>query len=198
MIRKNCGKTRLRFEPSRQSAFLFPDVTRHWGALWDDTGPSRHQPNRRIVMTSALAAATNTTHVAPLVHVAVEQVATSAGCFSLFLPSDRRRGEARGETIRNVKKTSDINITRRTPLPPIIQLTYCYSFIILVSGATSRRSVSVHRQGELKRGTVGHICRGPEAATMGLHDRTADGEPHTHAAGFGGEEGGEQPIRILG
>src|SRR5882672_3267392 len=33
---------------------------------------------------------------------------------------------------------------------------------------------------------------------MGLHDRTADRESHTHAAGFGGEEGVEQPIRILG
>src|ERR1700722_16733239 len=40
--------------------------------------------------------------------------------------------------------------------------------------ATSKRTGWVHRQRELKRGTVGYICRGPEAATMGLHDRTAD------------------------
>jgi hypothetical protein len=31
-----------------------------------------------------------------------------------------------------------------------------------------------------------------------FHDRTADRESHTHAAGFGGEEGAEKPVRILG
>jgi hypothetical protein len=31
-----------------------------------------------------------------------------------------------------------------------------------------------------------------------FNDRTADRESHTHAAGFGGEEGIEQPVRILG
>src|SRR6202140_5126605 len=55
----------------------------------------------------------------------------------------------------------------------------------------------VHRQGELKRGTVGYVCRGPQPATVGFDDRTADREPHTHAAGFGGEEGVEQPVRIF-
>src|ERR1700682_1154399 len=64
--------------------------------------------------------------------------------------------------------------------------------------ATSRRSVCVHRQRELKHGAVGHGCRGPQPAAMGLHDRAADRKSHTHAAGFGGEEGVEQPVHILG
>src|SRR6202049_4253937 len=67
-----------------------------------------------------------------------------------------------------------------------------------LTGATSRRSVCVHRQGELKRGTVGHVCRGPQPATMGFHDRTADRKSYPHAARFGGEEGVEQPVGILG
>src|ERR1700694_944883 len=71
-------------------------------------------------------------------------------------------------------------------------------FVGRLTGATSRCVLSIHRQGELKRSTVGHTCRGPQPATVGFHDRTADRKPHTHAAGFGGEEGVEQPIRILG
>src|SRR6202047_345698 len=66
-----------------------------------------------------------------------------------------------------------------------------------LTGATSRRSVCVHRQGELKRGTVGYVCRGPQPATVGFHDRTANRESHAHTSGFGGEEGGEQLVRIL-
>src|ERR1700686_546766 len=58
--------------------------------------------------------------------------------------------------------------------------------------------VCIHRQRELKRGTVGYVCRGPQPATVGFHDRTADRESHTHAAGFGGEEGVEQPVRVPG
>src|ERR1700676_4767639 len=67
-----------------------------------------------------------------------------------------------------------------------------------LTGAALRRSVCVHRQGELKRGAVGQVCRGPQPATVDFYDRTADREPHPHAAGFGGEEGVEQPVRILG
>src|SRR5882672_12119974 len=73
--------------------------------------------------------------------------------------------------------------------PPVLWTAY---------GAISRRSVCVHRQGELKRGTVGYVCRGPQPATVSFNDRTADREPHAHAAGFGGEEGVEQPVRIRG
>jgi hypothetical protein len=61
-------------------------------------------------------------------------------------------------------------------------------------GAASRRRVCIHRQGELKRGTVGYACRGPQPATVGFNDRTADRESHDHAAGFNGEEGVEQPV----
>src|ERR1700680_2045902 len=65
-------------------------------------------------------------------------------------------------------------------------------------GAFLRRSVCAHREGELKRTSVGCVCRGPQPATVGFHDRTADRESHTHAVGFGGEEGVEQLVRILG
>jgi hypothetical protein len=68
----------------------------------------------------------------------------------------------------------------------------------MAHGAASRRRVCIHRQGELKNGTVGYACRGPQPATVGFNDRTADRESHAHAAGFGGEEGVEQPVRILG
>src|ERR1700689_3058162 len=74
--------------------------------------------------------------------------------------------------------------------PPVLWTAY--------GRATSRRSVCVHRQGELKCGTVGYVCRGPQPAAMGFHDRTANRESHTHAAGFGGEEGIEEPVCILG
>src|SRR3982074_1482070 len=67
-----------------------------------------------------------------------------------------------------------------------------------LTGATSRRSVCVRRHCELKRGTVGYVCRGPQPAIVSFDNRTADRESHTHAAGFGGEERVEQPVRILG
>ena len=51
-----------------------------------------------------------------------------------------------------------------------------------LTDATSRRTVCVHRQSELKHGAVGHGCRGPQPATVGFHDRTADRQPHAHAA----------------
>src|SRR5260370_18841867 len=63
---------------------------------------------------------------------------------------------------------------------------------------TSRRSNCVRRQGELKRGAVWYVCRGPQPAIVAFHDRTADREPHTHAARFGSEEGVEQPVRVFG
>src|SRR3982074_476034 len=43
------------------------------------------------------------------------------------------------------------------------------------------------------------LARGrPPPAPGGIDDPPADRESHTHAAGFGGEEGGEQLVRILG
>src|ERR1700738_3688034 len=53
----------------------------------------------------------------------------------------------------------------------------CFCIADPFLGAAHGRNLTTqctHRQGELKRGTVGYICRAPEAATMGLHDRTAD------------------------
>src|ERR1700688_152149 len=64
--------------------------------------------------------------------------------------------------------------------------------------ASSRRRIYVGWQGKLKRGAMGYVCRGPQPALVGFDDRTADREAHTHPAGFGGEEGSEQPIRVLG
>jgi hypothetical protein len=63
-----------------------------------------------------------------------------------------------------------------------------------MSSAISLRSM--RRQRELKRGTVGCVYRGPQPATMGFYDRTADRESHIHAAGFGGEKGVEGLFRI--
>src|SRR6267378_8401826 len=68
----------------------------------------------------------------------------------------------------------------------------------LLIAPTSRHSVCVHRQGELKRGTVGYVCRGPQPATVSFDDRTADRESHAHATGFSGEECVEQPVGVLG
>src|SRR5260370_37712873 len=63
--------------------------------------------------------------------------------------------------------------------PPVLWTAY---------GAISRRSVCVHRQGELKRGTVGYVCRGPQPATVSFDDRAAERESHAHATGFSGED----------
>src|ERR1700730_15013959 len=57
---------------------------------------------------------------------------------------------------------------------------------------------SVSGDRKLKESTP-RLARGrPQPAPVGIDDQTADRESHTHAAGFGGEEGGEQPVRILG
>src|ERR1700726_2701716 len=64
-------------------------------------------------------------------------------------------------------------------------------------GATSRRSVCAYRQGELKRGTVGYVCRGPQPSTMCFDDRSADRQPHAHAIRLRREEGVEQPADMF-
>src|SRR5579862_6234957 len=63
--------------------------------------------------------------------------------------------------------------------------------------AASPREVCIHRQCKMKRYAVGRVCGGPQSTPMGFHDRTADRKPHTHAAGFGGEEGIEHTVHIL-
>src|SRR5258705_12513049 len=70
-------------------------------------------------------------------------------------------------------------------------------FLNGLTSVTLRSSGCVHRQGELKGRSVRYVCRGPQPATMGFHDRTADRESHAHATGFGGEEGFEQLVSIL-
>ena len=53
-------------------------------------------------------------------------------------------------------------------------------------------------QSELKgRARPGIISR-RHPSSMRLYDRTADRQSHAHAAGFGCEEGVEQPVRVLG
>src|ERR1700687_2284325 len=93
-------------------------------------------------------------------------------------------------SVASLKRAASISLRRCSGAPPSVLWT--------AYARTSRRSVCVHRQRELKHGAVGHGCRGPQPAAMGLHDRAADRKSHTHAAGFGGEEGDEQPVHILG
>src|SRR5262245_9913046 len=54
-----------------------------------------------------------------------------------------------------------------------------------------------HGQRELERGTRTDIARGPYAPPVAFDYRTADREPHAHAAGLGGVEGVEQMVKIL-
>src|ERR1700730_15142707 len=57
---------------------------------------------------------------------------------------------------------------------------------------------SVSGDRKLKESTP-RLARGrPEPAPVSIYDRPADRKSHTHAARLGGEEGGEQPVRILG
>src|SRR5437879_8154551 len=57
---------------------------------------------------------------------------------------------------------------------------------------------SVSGDRKLKQSTPRLAGGRPQPAPVGIDDRPADRESHTHAAGFGGEEGVEQPVRILG
>src|ERR1700754_1682365 len=56
----------------------------------------------------------------------------------------------------------------------------------------------MYGQDELKRRAAAFIPGSRQASAMSFHDRTTDREPHTKAAGLGGEEGVEQPVCILG
>src|SRR5258708_40064028 len=51
-------------------------------------------------------------------------------------------------------------------------------------------------KGELKDRSARHVRRRPQPALVGGDDRTADGEPHTHAIWLRGVEGLEQPVDI--
>src|ERR1700722_9537053 len=91
------------------------------------------------------------------------------------------------EDVRSSGKTGShrgkVRMMRLTPISGNHGLT-----VRQVTGPTSRPSVCAPRQGELKRGAVRYVCRGPQPTTVGFDDRTADRQPHTHTAGFGSEE----------
>src|SRR6266850_26872 len=58
-------------------------------------------------------------------------------------------------------------------------------------------SSSPCRQSEMEGGAVRRIRGRPEPSPMRLDDRTADRQPHAHAAGLGGEEGAEQLVHAV-
>jgi len=61
-----------------------------------------------------------------------------------------------------------------------------------------RRRLLMQRQGELKRRARPVIVGNRYPSPMRLDNRTTDRKSHSHAAGFGGEEGTEQAFRVLG
>src|SRR3977135_657474 len=67
-----------------------------------------------------------------------------------------------------------------------------------ILSARSRRILFMQWQSELKRRTRPSIVNGRQPPSVCLDDRAADRQSHSHAAGFGGEEGVEQPIHVLG
>src|SRR6202011_1373649 len=80
-----------------------------------------------------------------------------AELFSLFSPFDGAR-QSGSFLIRRRRDRRDPELNSR---PDRL-------FSGRLTGATSRRSVCVHRQGELKRGPVARVCRGPQPATVGF------------------------------
>jgi hypothetical protein len=63
---------------------------------------------------------------------------------------------------------------------------------------TDPRWLVLQWQSELKRRTRPSIVSGRQPPSVCLDDRAADRQSHSHAAGFGREEGVEQPIRVPG
>src|SRR3954466_16007826 len=68
---------------------------------------------------------------------------------------------------------------------------------LLCSCGTSRLR-TVNGQGKLKHGAFGLIRNNPQAAVMGLNDRTANRRPHSHAVCFGCVERLKYPLDIGG
>src|SRR6202158_202296 len=60
----------------------------------------------------------------------------------------------------------------------------------------SWRLLPAGRQRELKDRTAGLVRRRPQAAAMGLDDRTADRQSHTHAFALGGVESVEDVLEF--
>jgi len=67
----------------------------------------------------------------------------------------------------------------------------------IAAGACLRRGLPLPRQGELKDGTPGYVCRGPHTAAMRLDDRPADRQPHAHAIGFRRKKSVEDSVDVL-
>src|SRR5690349_441035 len=53
-------------------------------------------------------------------------------------------------------------------------------------------------QGEMKGGSSSIISSGPQLATVRLHNRATDGQPHTAAMRLGGKERRKDLIHLLG
>ena len=64
------------------------------------------------------------------------------------------------------------------------------------AAACSWRMFLVCGNGELKRRAGIRIASSPQLSAVGFDDRPADRQTHAHAAGLGGEEGGEQPVEV--
>src|SRR3984893_16525413 len=62
----------------------------------------------------------------------------------------------------------------------------------------SCRILPMQGQNELKCHAGALFAVSRQSSPVSFHDRTTDRESHTHAAGFGGEEGVEQPVLVLG
>src|ERR1700686_2605542 len=61
----------------------------------------------------------------------------------------------------------------------------------------SCRILPMQGQNELKCHPGALFAVSRQSSPVSFHDRTADRESHTPAAGFGGEEGVEQWVRVL-
>src|ERR1700681_1154289 len=68
----------------------------------------------------------------------------------------------------------------------------------MIWAAQSRHILLMRGQDEVERCTAPLIAPSGQSSPVSFHDRAADRESHAHAAPFGGEEGVEQPVRILG
>ena len=66
-----------------------------------------------------------------------------------------------------------------------------------VASGSSFGRLSRLGQGELKDSAMRWVWRGPHASAMRLDDRSADRQPHSHAAGLGRVKRVEKPVQAL-
>src|ERR1700732_562094 len=67
----------------------------------------------------------------------------------------------------------------------------------LLSLRSNSRRRTVGEQHKLKDGALGFVRGNPQSAVMGLNDRTADRQTHSHPARFCREQGIEYPLELL-